>query len=269
MIKNYQAQFMLLAGFIVAIGLVITTVMLNNIIFQSNVAGEEGLDPLQYDILNLMQITKDEIRSAYRNASASGTIQNQTANFTREMQSISNNLSKIYAMYGEVVKLSWDISNWSNHSYANFSSNGTPNGNPNWSVVKNVRNITVFEFSSVGVDGYFLINVTNSSGRIWSMNITESSITIINKTGGIFSTNSSSYINVLDPTYEFNDSTSNEIYSIDFVNGDKAWGRFAVEGYYSYNKRFVRQRHYILNATMMLSTSRVRVNITIPVSVPW
>lgn len=33
-IKNEDAQFMLLAGFIIAIGLVVTTVMLNNIIFE-------------------------------------------------------------------------------------------------------------------------------------------------------------------------------------------------------------------------------------------
>jgi hypothetical protein len=61
MIKNESAQFMLLAGFIISIGLVITTVMLNNIIFESNMAGEAGGDPIKYDIVNLMRIDRKSV----------------------------------------------------------------------------------------------------------------------------------------------------------------------------------------------------------------
>ncbi|HEX7627605.1 MAG TPA: hypothetical protein VF354_01615, partial [Candidatus Methanoperedens sp.] len=95
-IENERAQFMLLAGFIIAIGLVITTVLLNNIIFESNMAGEAGGDSIKYDIVNLMRISGDEIKSAYRNVTAPG--QNASLryiNFTNQMQNFNGNLSQI------------------------------------------------------------------------------------------------------------------------------------------------------------------------------
>ena len=161
-IENERAQFMLLAGFIIAIGLVITTVMLNNIIFESNMAGEAGGDPIKYDLVNLMRISGDEIKSAYRNVTAPG--QNpalKVSNFTKQMQNFNGNLSLIYALHGECVNLSWDISNWNSTRYANFTENGTANGAANWTVIENVSSSNI-SMNVIVTSGTFQILLKNS-----------------------------------------------------------------------------------------------------------
>lgn len=277
LIDNRDAQFMLLAAFIVGIGLVITTVMLNSIIFESNLAIDAGNDPSKNEIVNLMEITRDEVRNAYRNATNNSgeTISNQTYYFNSQMQNFSANIPAIYAKHGEGVNVTWNTSNWNDTKRANFTENGMAGGTANWTVIENVNNITVFALNNVGTEGtegYFLINVTNSSGRIWSMNFTESGkVNIINKSGEN-TTYDVEYANVevLNLTYEFNTSTSGETYTISFLNGDKAWGSYKILGQRpAYNKAFIRERHYVLNTTVALSTSRIRANITIPVTVPW
>ena len=272
-IDNRDAQFMLLAGFIIAVGLVITTVMINSIIFESNLAIDSVNDPSKTEIVNLMEITRDEVRSAYRNATNSSgvTVSNQTLFFNSQMQIFGANIPKIYAKYGEGVNVTYPVEGWNNTPYANFTKNGTSGGASNWTVVENVNNVTVFALELLNTNGVFLINVTNSSGRIWSMNISSSQINVINKTGGVSSYGSESNIYIYtNSTYEFNDSTSGETYSIHFVNADSAWGRYKIQGQHAtYNNQFTRERHYVLNATVALSTSRIRANITIPVTVPW
>jgi len=102
LIQNTDAQFMLLAGFIISIGLVITTVMFSSVIFGENMAIGEGRDPSRNDIMNLISITKDETREAYNNSTASGGSNAlKYNNFTKQMQNFNGNLSKIYALRGE------------------------------------------------------------------------------------------------------------------------------------------------------------------------
>ena len=245
-IKNEDAQFMLLAGFIIAIGLVITTVMLNNIIFESNMAGEAGGDPIKYDIVNLMRISGDEMKSAYRNVTSPG--QNASLkfiNFTNRMRNFNGNLSNIYALHGEGVNVGWNIGNWNSTPplYANFTDNGTANGATNWVVLQNVNksNITVFVTS-----GTFYINITNTTS-FWNITLPVGS--------NSFNSTNISY-KVLPP------------YSITFLNGANAAGNYSINGTAS-STTFTRARDYILYSTVTLSTSNMRTNITIPVSVPW
>ena len=231
-IKNDSAQFMLLAGFIISIGLVLTTVMLNNIIFESNMAGEEGGGPLKYDVVNLMQISGDEMKSAYRNATNINIFSNQMNNFNA-------NLSYIYARHGQGVNVSWDVSNWANIIPAHFSENGTANGETNWTVIENVRNSNItINFTTTGT---LNISLVNSTTMIW-INLT---------------TNSSF------------ENTSSTPYSIIFNNGANTAGTFRITGNTSNNRSFIRSRDYIMNATILFSTSQMRANITFPVSVPW
>ncbi len=247
-IKNEDAQFMLLAGFIIAIGLVITTVMLNNIIFESNMAGEAGGDPIKYDVVNLMRISGDEMKSAYRNATAFGGDNSQKINnFTNQTQNFSANLSKIYALHGEGVNVSWDVNNWKNGYYANFTDNGTANGATPWTVIQNVSssNITV---NITVTSGTFYINITNATSNY--------TYTLAGGVNNINNTNISSNVGTSP-------------YSIIFINGANAAGNFTITGNTTNGKSFIRARDYILNATVTLSTSRMRANITIPVSVPW
>ncbi len=239
-IENRDAQFMLLAGFIVAIGLVITTVMLNNIIFESNMAGEAGSDPLKYDIANLMAISANEMKSAYRNATAlGGTDEGKINNFTNQTKNFRSNLSKIYALHGEGVNVSWDVSNWNLSRYANFTENGTASGASDWTVIQNVSssNITVNVTS-----GEFYINLTNSTPD-WQIKLNASSI------------------------YKISNSSSTP-YAIIFINGANAAGNYSINGTAS-GRAFTRARDYVLYATVEFYTSRMRANITIPVSVPW
>jgi hypothetical protein len=274
-IENREAQFMLLAGFIVAIGLVITTVMLNNIIFEGNMAGEAGADPLKYDVVNLMQISADEMRSAYRDATAPG--QNDSLkfiNFSRQTQNFSANLPKLYAMHGEGVNVSWDVSNWNDTRYANFTDDGTAGGAANWTVMESIKNIYVFELRNVSGSN-FEVNVSNQTtgAFLWSMKLTtvSGSIEIRNYTATTPTSYGVNYeyINLTNSTYNLTTIIGSNISKITFLNGNTTSGRFNLTGNTSYGRAFIRSRDYILNATVTLSTSRMRANIMIPVSVPW
>ncbi len=248
-IKNEDAQFMLLAGFIIAIGLVITTVMLNNIIFESNMAGEAGGDPIKYDIVNLMRISGDEMKSAYRNATALGGNDTQKrSNFINQTQNFSANLPKLYALHGEGVNVSWDISNWNTTTprYANFTDNGTANGATNWTVVESVNNATI-AVNITAITSPFNISITNAT-KTWQINFTS----IGNRT-----------INNADIKANITSA-----YNISFVNGANAYGNYSINGTAS-GRGFIRARDYILYSTVTLSTSIMRASITIPVSVPW
>ncbi len=238
LIENHDGQFMLLAGFIIAIGLVITTIMLSNIIFEGNMAGEAGTDPAKYDIVNLMQVARDEMRSAYRNATEMGG--NTQNNFSKEMKSFSANLSMTYAVHGEGINVSWDTSNWDSNSYSKFTDNGTASGATDWVLIENVKNSTLK--LNVTSPGAFKINVSGQS-NYWLI-IPSNSF-------------SATITNVTPP------------YSIIFINGASTSGNYSIAGNTTYGRNFIRARDYIFNATVTLSTSTIRANITIPVSVPW
>ncbi len=239
-IRDHDAQFMLLAGFIVAIGLMTTTVMLNSIIFEGNMAVDTGTYPSKNEIIGLMQITRDETRAAYGNATAWGTRTMMTSSFINQTQNFRANLSTIYALHGESVNVAWDISNWNNGIYANFTDNGTADGASNWTVVENVKdsNITITTNGSI-----FQIGLINSSAR-W-INLTTSG------------------------TFSFRNSTTLDPFSIVFRNGDATSGNYSITGKLASGKNFTRARDYVLNATVTFYTSRVGANITVPVSVPW
>lgn len=241
-LKNQDAQFMLLAGFIIAIGLVITTIILNSIIFEVNIAIGGGNELSKNDMINLMQITKDEFRRAY-NSSGS------TANFNTTLNNFNGNLSKLYALHGEAVKLiSWDVSNWSNNLNASFTDNGLSGGKTNWTLVENVNNSNITIYVS-SVTPTFIINISNAT-KYWNINFTTPgenrtiNITQIRK-------------NITSP------------YSISFINGSNANGKFRINGTITNGKNFIRAHDYVLSCTISFSMSRVRTNITIPITVPW
>jgi hypothetical protein len=277
LIDNRDAQFMLLAGFIIALGLVITTVMLSNITFQSNMAGEAGSDPVKYEIVNMMAISADEMKNAYAYGNATGTNNSfKIANFSIQMQDFSANLSKIYAQHGEGVKVSWNVSNWNQSLYANFTKNGTANGAPNWNVMESIKSISVFELRNVSANGnnHFIITATNQTtgAFLWSADMDISDGVIIINPSIIWvpvSPANFSYINLTDPKYFFNSYVGSNSIKISFINGNYAYGRFKILGITTYGSNFIRARDYILNANVTLSTSVMRANLTIPVSVPW
>ncbi len=284
-IENEDAQFMLLAGFIIAIGLVIATALLSNIIFESNMAGESGADPLKYDIANLVHIMADEMKSAYRNANGTNNI-TKINNFSREMQNFNANLSKMYAARGEGVNLNLNVSNWNNSRYPNFTENGMPGGAANWVVIENVQGyLSVFKltnftpFTTVSGQGFKVYVTDQTTGNfLWFMEspcgVNPLDYVGIKPRVGIelcFQVNPDD-INLLTvgttTAYKFNTSVTGYNYKIEFLNGNQASGTFYLNGTAS-GKNFTRARDYVLNTTFTLSTSRMRANLTIPVPVPW
>lgn len=241
-LKDESAQFMLLAGFIIGIGLVITTIMLNSIVFESNMAVGAGTDSVRSEVINLMQISMDETRRAYGNASTvSPAKSTQINNFNDQTRNFSRNLSKIYAFHGEGINISLDITNWNNGNKAYFTDNGTSNGLANWTVVENAvnrSNITI-NFSSPG--GSLNIGFVNNTDTIW-----------YNLTGN-----------------DTRNYSSTSQYSIVFNNGSMNQGNYSITGKTFNGKNFTRARDYVLYSTVLLSTSRARMNITIPVTVQW
>lgn len=271
--ENHDAQFMLLAGFIIAIGLVITTVTLNSIIFEGNMAIEAVTEPSKMEIVNLMAITQDEVKSTYRSTTApGGNTANATANFSREVNNFRNNLSQIYAQFGEGVNISLDVSSWNNQQYANFTNSGTASGAANWTVVEGVKNVSLLELRNVSGSNLIVSASDQTNGAfLWSMGLNgNNNISINNASGfvGYYNVNYT-YINLLNGSYSFNVSSGSNISRILFANGANASGRFNLTGRTVYNSNFTRARDYTLNATILFATSRVRVNITVPISVPW
>lgn len=247
-LKDESAQFMLLAGFIIGIGLVVTTIMLNSIVFESNMAVGAGTDSIRSEIINLMQITRDETRRAYGNATIVSTIKsNQTNNFNNQTGNFKMNLSKMYAFHGEGINISWDVTNWNNNRYANFTDNGLPGGKSNWTLVENVNNSNITINVSL-VPTTFIINISNAT-KYWHINFTFSGNQTINNT---------QIMTEITPPY-----------SIYFINGSNANGNYTINGKTTSGKNFTRGRDFVLNSTIVLSTSKVRVNITIPITVPW
>ncbi|MCZ7357455.1 MAG: hypothetical protein O8C66_08025 [Candidatus Methanoperedens sp.] len=270
-IENRDAQFMLLASFIIAIGLVITTVMLGSVIFEFNMAIGAGNEFSKNDMVNLMIVSKDGVRSAYRNATELGGNDSQM-NFSNQIRNFSANLQKSYVLHGEIVNLSQDISNWNNSRLANFTDNGTASGATNWTIMESARGIYVFELRNVS-GSYFEVNVSNQSTSVflWSMKLNSpNNISIKNASGFVryYGVNYSN-ISLLNGSYNFTTNVGANITRITFLNGSNAGGRFKIIGNTSYGRNFTRARDYILNATVILSTSKIRANITIPISVPW
>ncbi len=243
--KNEEGQFMLLAGFMIAIGLVITTVMLNSIIFEGNMAGETGTDPIKYDIANLISLSGNEMKSAYRNSTNMSIPRpDMINNFSKQIQNFNANLSKIYALHGEMIDVDSDISNWNNTRYANFTSDGTSNGASDWVVIKNVKKSNIS------------VNITNTGTFL--------NISLKNSTGNNYWINSTS-----GPVSFYNNSTIGSPYEIWFHAGPNSAGTYKITGNTSNGKNFTRARDFVFNSTVTFSTGKVHSNITFPVTVPW
>ncbi|MBU4139533.1 MAG: hypothetical protein KJ729_06300 [Euryarchaeota archaeon] len=272
LIEDHDAQFMLLAGFLIGIGLVITTVMLNSIMFEGNMAIESVTENSKYDMVNLMQITTDEIRSAYRNATEKGgTVPNTTKNFTKQVNNFSATLPKIYSMYGGGARISYE--NWTNKGFANFTENGMPGGKDNWTLVEgvNASSVTVFNVSINLTGSIFKIEARNSADSfVWSIEFNNSNYNVTNVTNAsnytIGTFISGSQYNLTSHPFDFNYLSSPV--SIHIINGKNAFGKYKIQGLAN-NRNFTRERDYVLNTSVAISTTKVKANISMPVSVPW
>lgn len=268
LLKNQEAQLMLLAGFIIAIGVIVTSLMLNSIVFLSIVSVDTASGN---EIIDLLQISEDEIKSAYRDAIAPG--RNDTLkfnNFSVRMKNFKGNLSMLYALHGEGIDMNWDVSNWSNNRYAMLTKNGGE-GAADWTLVESVKNLSVFELRNVsGTDLEVILTNQNTGAFLWSMKLENSSTVKINNSGGsAFYYTVDTSISLLNGSYKLNENVGNNISRVAIKHGNDASGRFNITGTTSNGRNFTRARDYVLNATVAYSKSGVRANITSPVTVPW
>lgn len=120
-------------------------------------------------------------------------------------------------------------------------------GAPNWTVIESVNNATIF-VNITAITTPFNISIKNAT-KTWQINFTSLGNRTVN--------NAQIKANITSA------------YNISFVNGANVTGNYSITGNTTYGSNFIRARDYILNATVAFSTSRVRANLTIPVSVPW
>ncbi|AKB85753.1 hypothetical protein [Methanococcoides methylutens] len=265
-----SAQLLLLAAFAIGFTLVISTIMLNNIIYASNMASESTSDLGNYEISNIAQMTDEATRAAYDH-------DNKTLS-DEYMDSYTTELSRLYASRGYSV--SFENSSLSN-SY--FTENGLSNGNSDWIVVKNVNHTDYFAIdltntSKLGnASNAFEVHAINQSGTsIWFMKIyndtTQINISVNNNTLGelpdpYMMNITGNAINNGD-TFGFNFPPTNESYMVKFVNSSNALGIYTITGQLADGSDFDLKRRKVINATMTIASTTNKLNVSIPVTVP-
>lgn len=268
-----SAQLLLLAAFAIGFTLVISTIMLNNIIYASNMASESTSDISNYEISNIAQMTDEATRAAYYNTNKSDT------EIARYMDSYANEISLLYAFRG--LSLSFNDSNL-NDAY--FTENGLYEGNSDWIVIKNVNRTDKFTIELTNTsklgnasNAYEVRAINQSDVSIWSMKVyndtTQINITVNNQT---YSKPLSTYMlnitsNEVDTIYtdlKFVASTQNETYKLKFVNSSNAMGYYEISGGLADGSSFVEERYKVINATISVASSDNKINVSIPITVP-
>jgi hypothetical protein len=267
---NDSAQMILIAGFAIGIGIVVLTVMLNNIIYASNTASEANIETNVFDFSNTVKVTTQ----AYEKAYDSGSINNSyIANYT-------NKMAMSHAIAGFIFTLDNDPLQ---EPY--FTQSGLSNGNSDWVVVDRINRTEHLELvintSSLGsASNCFVVEALNQSGDMfWSARIFNSSgthyVNVTNSTD-ILRTydigSGSPSLNITNNTpinFYFDTLTSGEQYRIRFINGDNASGTFTLSGNLSNGQPFEIRRYHVLNTTMSLNKNgHLEMNVTIPVTLP-
>ncbi|WP_440953518.1 hypothetical protein [Methanococcoides sp. FTZ1] len=275
-----SAQLLLLAAFAIGFTLVISTIMLNNIIYASNMASESSSDISNYEISNIAQMTDEATRAAYYNATINDSFNENM--FTKNMDSYANEISTIYAFRG--LSLSFDDSNL-NDAY--FTENGLYGGNSDWIVVKNVNQTDIFTITLTNTsklgnasNAYEVQAINQSNIPIWTMKIYNDSANInitVNDHTDSMSPSTDMILNVTgnwinspsDTNYfYFTTSTSGEIYSIKFVNSSNAMGYYEINGGLADGSTFVEERYKVTNATISIASSNNKINVSMPFTIP-
>lgn len=278
---NDSAQLLLIAGFAIGVGIVVITVMLNNVIYASNMASESSIDTSRYDIANAIQTTTEAYQDAYRYAITESGLNNTAYN--RYVNSYSRKASQNYATAGFTFHLQ-------NHDYSEpyFTHNGLAGGKNNWTLVSNVDTAEVFYItpntSVMGNESNPLVveAVSNSGSSLWSIEMYNSSgkvnITVID--GSLTpryknDTGSNPEINITgnlinSATFSFNYflSTTGKDYSINIYNGNSTAGMCTISGNLTSGQQFTLMRHHVANPTLRMSSSQMSINRTVPIILP-
>lgn len=282
-----RAQVLLIGGFIVAFGLVVLTIMFNNIIYASNVASEAGVETSKPDIVNAR---KDLAREAWYAANQSKEAGQYNTTYIREYVSEYGNAARRhYATRGQSYSTS--VSSVSSAPY--YTREATMGGTQNWTIVSDVDDVNTFDIrfnrsslvsatsATDAVDnGAFTITVYNDSGRMWWMVAWahDSYINVYawNSTGSTWSNSSLDESDVID-VLELGLEESADNYSIRFNNGSKATAPssrpagthgYTISGEHVDGSEFSVTRDIRVDVTLHLGGGRVSYNASVAVGVP-
>jgi|GEM_PF-912382 len=282
-----SAQLLLIAGFAVGVGIVVLTVMLNNVIYASNIASESSIDTSRYDIANAIQMTTEACEDAYQ-YSINGSHSNVDNDTFR--QYIENYTKKASENYG-VTGLTFSCQP-GNLSKAYFTKSGLADGEDNWTVVKNINTTDSFALSIPNASllgnesNKVTINAINTSGSvIWLMELYNSSgninITVSGQSSTIgnyqITTSGAGEINItgdeidnsdVSPDFDFSNRTAGHDYSINVINGSHVVGTYSISGNLSTGQPFSQARYWVVEPTISISSREITVNRTVPVSLP-
>jgi hypothetical protein len=171
--SNDSGQMLLLAAFTIGFMVVVSTVMLNNIIYASNIASESNNDISYFEVSNIARMTDEATKAAYYNATT-GSSFNHTV-FSRYLENYSHEVTILYAYKG----VSFSFTN-STLQDAYFTKNGLSSGQENWTIIDNVNATDNFTMnltntSNLGnISEPFEVHALNQSGSsIWFMKIYE------------------------------------------------------------------------------------------------
>lgn len=101
--RDDSGQLIIISGFIIALGVITLTIMLNSVIYAGNSAYEGTMDMPSNNIQYLDQLTCREANNAYYYANSSGTF--DINKYNSYMGSYSKNLTLIYAQKGDSVQV--------------------------------------------------------------------------------------------------------------------------------------------------------------------
>ncbi|TGC07297.1 hypothetical protein [Methanolobus halotolerans] len=275
-----SAQLLLIAGFAIGVGIVVITVMLNNVIYASNMASESSIDTSRYDIANAIQTTTEAYQDAYIYSRQNG---NNSTLYEEYINSYTRKVSQNYATGGFTFHLQ-------NHNYSEpyYTHNGLAGGKGNWTLVNNVNTTESFfitpKTSTMGNESNPLVfeAVNQSGSSLWSIKMYNSSgnVNITVTVGSLApnysnNTGSNPELNITgnkinNETFIFNYSASTEgqDYSINIYNASNTIGMCTISGNLTSGRSFTLMRHNVANPTLKMSSSRMSVNRTVPVLLP-
>jgi hypothetical protein len=102
-----DGQLILISGFIIAMGLVSLTMILNSVIYANNIAYEGTMDNHDKEILYLSDLTLKESNSSFDHDADS-------AKYIGHMNNYSKYVSQLYATQGGSVSVKTQLDNFSN-----------------------------------------------------------------------------------------------------------------------------------------------------------
>lgn len=279
--SDERGQLLLVAGFAVGLGIVVLTIMLNNVIYASNIASESSIDTSRYDMANTIQMTSETYEDAYRYAMKDGSF--NSTSFEQYLDSYAKLASKNYAISG----LTFNFEN--NTLYEPyFSQNGLANGKDNWTIASNINTTDVFvleipDTSKLGNSSNSMtITITNSSGFLWSIELFSSSgfinVTVSDQSSEIGTYIASSQINITgnkidftttpSPSFQFSDHTAGSNYSINILNGSNAVGYCTFSGHMTSGEQFTFVRHWVGNPVITMHSSEMKIKRNLPITLP-